>query len=375
MEDWIKLIMTGDPRVIAGLVVGGMAGIGAGIGVGKVFGNWSIHRKLATAETQLKDLKASVSDSVFLWLRKPYQRPANYVAVINDSIPIISVVNLKGGVGKTTIAANLVGYLSQQKRRDGTALQVLVIDLDYQGSLSSMLYTAAGLELHTTTSSYLLDPTSGVDLAKASVTSLRPKFENVDLYAAFEDFLESENRLMMEWLIHRNPEHGDIRYEMFRKLQSPGFLDKYDVVIIDCPPRMTTGFVAALNASTHLLMPTIADKLSAPAAIRFLKQLETLRPELFPATKLLGIVPSKIYDADKLTREEERVLDAMVADLLSQHKIFNIGVFKEQGIPARASMIKAAGTSLAYFDETDEVPRRAFDRLGRAILDRVRLKR
>ena len=138
---------------------------------------------------------------------------------------------------------------------------------------------------------------------------------------------------------------------------------------------MTTGFVAALNASTHLLMPTIADKLSAPAAIRFLKQLETLRPELFPATKILGIVPSKIYDAEKLTREEERVLDVMISDLLTQHRIYNIGVFKDEAIPSRASIIKAAGTSLAYFDTVDEVPKKAFDRLGRALLDRVRLKR
>ncbi len=375
MEDWVKLVLTGDPRVIAGLVIGALGGLGAGIAAGKVFGNWSLNGKLATAEAQLKDLKASVNDSVFLWLRKPYLRPPDYVSILNSSIPIISIVNLKGGVGKTTIAANLVGFLSQQKRRDGTPLQVLVIDLDYQGSLSSMLYTAAGLELHATKSHYLVDPAQNIDVAQASVTSLRPKFENVHIYAAEEDFLDTENRLMMEWLIQRTPEHGDIRYEMFRKLQSSGFLGNYDIVIIDCPPRMTTGFVAALSASTHLLMPTIADKLSAPAAIRFLKQLETLRPELFPATKLLGIVPSKIYDADKLTKEEERVIEQMISDLLTQHKIFNIGVFKGEAIPSRASFIKAAGTALAYFDTNDDVPKKAFDRLGRAILDRVKLKR
>lgn len=375
MEDWIKLVLTGDPRIVTGVVVGALAGVGAGIAGGKVFGNWSLNRKLAAAESQLNDLKASVNDSVFVWLRKPYQRPNDYVAILNNSIPIISVVNLKGGVGKTTIAANLVGFLSQQRRRDGTPLQVLVIDLDYQGSLSSMLYTAAGLELHDTKSHYLVDPSQSIDVAKASAASLRPKFDNVHIYAAFEDFLDTENRLMMEWLIHRTPTHGDIRYEMFKKLQSPGFLDSYDIVIIDCPPRMTTGFVAALTASTHLLMPTIADKLSAPAAIRFLKQLETLRPELFPATKLLGIVPSKIYDADKLTKEEERVLEQMISDLLRQHKIFDIGVFRGEPIPSRASFIKAAGTALAYFDGSDEVPRRAFDRLGRALLDRVKLKR
>lgn len=375
MEDWLKLVLTGDPRIVTGVILGGFAGVSAGIAGGKIFGNWSLSRRLATAEAQLKDLKATVDDSVFLWLRKPYQRPNDYVSIVNNSIPIISIVNLKGGVGKTTIAANLVAFLGEQRRKDGSPLNILVIDLDYQGSLSSMLYTAAGLEMHETKSQYLVDPSKSIELAKASVTSLRPKFDNVHLYASYEDFLETENRLMMEWLIHRNPEHGDIRYEMLRKLQSPGFLDAYDVVIIDCPPRMTTGFVQALCASTHLLMPTIADKLSAPAAIRFLKQLETLRPELFPATKLLGIVPNRTYDANSLTKEEAKVMQEMVADLLRQHKIYNIGVFSEEPVPSRASFIKCAGTALAYFDSSDDVPKKAITRLGRAILDRIKLKR
>jgi Mrp family chromosome partitioning ATPase len=198
MEDWLKLVLTGDPRIVTGVVLGGFAGISAGYTVGKVFGNWTLNRKLATAEAQLKDLKATVDDSVFLWLRKPYQRPSDYVSIVNNSIPIISIVNLKGGVGKTTIAANLVAFLAEQRRRDGSPLNILVIDLDYQGSLSSMLYTAAGLELHETKSQFLVDPTKSVELAKASVTCLRPKFENVHLYASFEDFLETENRLMME---------------------------------------------------------------------------------------------------------------------------------------------------------------------------------
>lgn len=375
MEELVKLVLSGDPRVVAGIVLGSMAGLGAGFTGGKIFGNWSLHRQLAKADEQLKDLKANVNDSVFVWLRKPYQRPDDYVRCINESIPIISIVNLKGGVGKTTIAANLIGFLSKQTRRDGQPLEVLVIDLDYQGSLSSMLFTAAGMVQHTTTTHHLVDPGQSVDVAKASVTSLRPTFSNVHLYASFEDFLDTENRLMMEWLIRRKPEHGDVRYELFRKLQSPGFLDDYDIVIIDGPPRMTTGFIAALCASTHLLMPSIADKLSAPAAIRFLKQLKTLRPELFPATELLGIVPSKTYDADNLTQAEERVFEEMATDLLRQHRIDNIGIFKSAPIPNRASFIKAAGTALAYFDTTDEVPARAFNRLGEAILKRVRLRR
>ena len=77
MEDWIKLAMSGDTRVVAGLVAGATMGLGAGVTAGKIFGNWTLSRKLANAEAQLKDLRSSVNDSVFVWLRKPYQRPAD----------------------------------------------------------------------------------------------------------------------------------------------------------------------------------------------------------------------------------------------------------------------------------------------------------
>ncbi len=372
MEDWIKLALTGDARVVAGLVAGAIAGLGAGFKGGQLFGNWSLSRRLADNEKQLVALKASLDNSVNLWLRK-VERPDDYVATINASIPIITVVNLKGGVGKTTIAANLIGYFSQEKRRDGSALRILAIDFDYQGSLSAMLLTSAGITTHKTASSTLIDPRQSVDTAKARAENLRPKYENVWLYSAYEDFLEVENRLMMEWIVQRDSGLGDVRYELYRKLQSPGFLSDFDLVIIDGPPRMTTGFVAALCASTHLLMPTIADKLSAPAAIRFLKQLEQLRPALFPATKLLGIVPSRTYCAESLTGKEAGVIDAMLSDLENLHRIFDVNVFRKEIVPHTASFISAAGAELAYFDAQDEVPRQAISRLGAAIKQRVGL--
>jgi chromosome partitioning protein len=375
MDNWINLLLTGDGRVVAGLVAGGLAGLGSGVTVGTVFGNWTLNRRLAAAEKQLGELKGSLEDSVHLWLRKPV-RAADYVQAINGSIPIITIVNLKGGVGKTTIAANLVAYFSEQRRRDGAPLRILVIDLDYQGSLSGMLTSEAGIEEFETTASFLLDPQHSVETAKAKALRLRPRFENVWLFAAHDDFLPEENRLMMEWIIQRNPNHGDLRYELHRKLQSPGFLDDYDLVIIDGPPRMTTGFLAGLCASTHLLIPTIADKLSAPASIRFLRQLQRLGPELFPATVLLGLVPSRTFKADgTLTEKESRVVDDMLADLEASYQIFDVNVFRTAAITHRSSFSEAAGSSLAYFHETDAVPREAISRLGNKIKDRIRLKR
>ena len=73
------------------------------------------------------------------WLVKP-PRPLEKLG--KSRIPILSIANLKGGVGKTTIAANLSGYFSSEATsvRDATRrCRVLAIDLDFQGSLSSVL--------------------------------------------------------------------------------------------------------------------------------------------------------------------------------------------------------------------------------------------
>src|SRR5258708_13845731 len=74
-----------------------------------------------------------------LWRRKPVvKQPEHYDRALQESIPILLVANLKGGVGKTTIAANLATYFEQCKGE-----QLLAIDLDHQGSLSSMLLPEA----------------------------------------------------------------------------------------------------------------------------------------------------------------------------------------------------------------------------------------
>jgi ribosome-dependent ATPase len=76
-----------------------------------------------------------------LWLAKEPKFPNNY-HVIKSSIPIFTVANLKGGVGKTTIATGLAAhFVNPLGKPDRKRERVLLIDLDFQGSLSSMALT------------------------------------------------------------------------------------------------------------------------------------------------------------------------------------------------------------------------------------------
>jgi cellulose biosynthesis protein BcsQ len=51
----------------------------------------------------------------------------------------------------------------------------------------------------------------------------------------------------------------------------------FDLIIIDCPPRLTTSKIQALCAGSHLLIPTIFDRTSAEAVVTLYEQVETLK--------------------------------------------------------------------------------------------------
>src|SRR5690606_39536377 len=125
-----------------------------------------------------------------------------------------------------------------------------------------------------------------------------------------------ENRVMVEWLIGMRPQ--DVRYNLARALLSDEIQSRYSRVIIDAPPRLTTGCVQALAAATHVLVPTILDDMSADAVGAFANQLR-VNQAIWPNLKLLGAVgtmttfnpaPNGILKEDALTQFE---LDAVVS--------------------------------------------------------------
>jgi cellulose biosynthesis protein BcsQ len=182
-----------------------------------------------------------------------------------------------------------------------------MIDLDHQSSLSN-LCLSAGEKAEVKRSHRYIDDlfVSGGDLTALNrcVSHLQTGTGSGQLYlaAAHEDFGDIENRLMTQWHSGLIPE--DIRYRLRAALHSPDLRDDYDVVLIDCPPRLTTGCINALAASDYVLIPVLLEDTSAEAVPRILGWLKRFQTNSCAELNVLGVVGNKAFPRTKLISRE-----------------------------------------------------------------------
>ena len=92
---------------------------------------------------------------------------------------------------------------------------------------------------------------------------------------------------MVEWLLGDRLQ--DVRYTLYHLLRQPDVRDRFGLVLIDCPPRLTTACIQALCTSTHILIPTVLDPTSAKAVGYFGTQLKR-HEDLWPYLKVVGVL-------------------------------------------------------------------------------------
>src|SRR5262249_30096765 len=109
--------------------------------------------------------------------------------------PVILVANLKGGVGKSTLVANLAAYFKEAGKR------VLVIDGDYQGSLSNMLLAADGNDRTSAEINRVLEPGSTTGSFKVACYRFQRRLTGSTIVASSYALAAMENRLMIEYLL------------------------------------------------------------------------------------------------------------------------------------------------------------------------------
>jgi cellulose biosynthesis protein BcsQ len=260
------------------------------------------------AERDANDLNKQI-DQITKQEERVWERPvvgAPFQPLAHRRVPIIAVLNLKGGVGKTTITANLAGTMAQQGKK------VLVIDADYQRSLSTLLVPDKDrkiLHLEKRTLQHFL---AGSD--HSSVSLLRAAYEvpglgsygvvtnsdvlrsqsDTSLGTLGESLEDVEMRLMAEWMFRRTG--PDVRLSLREALHDDLLQQQgYRYVLIDCPPRLSTACINALAACDFFLVPVLLDATSARAVPNLFRTLRRLRSNsLFPDLKCLGVVANEI---------------------------------------------------------------------------------
>jgi ATPases involved in chromosome partitioning len=185
---------------------------------------------------------------------------------------ILSITNLKGGVAKTTITYNLGGVLAERQKR------VLLIDMDYQANLTTLF---EGEESR-------FD--GGPNIARVLLESLPLSQAIQETSVPFVSIVPADIDLAL--VDSRFQSDLNAHFLLAELLDS--VRDRFDYVLIDCPPNLLLGTRMALVASNAYLVPVGADRFSLRAALHVQQVADNIRKRANRDLKLLGIVMTRI---------------------------------------------------------------------------------
>lgn len=273
----------------------------------------------------------------------------------------VALVNMKGGVGKSTLAANIGWYCAYYAN-----LRILMIDLDPQFNLSQYMLGNDGYEEH-------------LKQKKLTVVDI---FEQHIPSNASQDSLGSEAiTVVQEWddgsLIHVIPSSLELAWTLKNPHQKEHLVrdyilevkDDYDLILIDCPPTESMLTTAAYMSSDFLVVPVRPEYLSTiglPLLVRSLSDYRrAYRKE--PHPKLAGIV---FNDSDSSKPEHGRSRKTVKAVAKKQKwEVFNNQLSHSDSYPTGAR----AGKPIFLTDYARQWKKEELKALAREFLKRVGL--
>ncbi|MEO1328044.1 MAG: ParA family protein [Pseudomonadota bacterium] len=296
--------------------------------------------------------------------REPNDVARRLGGTLQQGPKVVVICNLKGGVGKTTLAANFGAYLADT---NGPLKQrVLFIDLDFQGSLSATLANTINERPRNRVVSIYEDhyqPMLALNQAQP-VTHERMqgcRFLDADTRLAVDD-----ERLKYRWALGEFED--DMRYRLTRFLQEPQVRSAFDAVVIDCPPRDSLLTYSAYAAATHVFVPTRLDRLSTASNTLFLASLAQEKAPLWPSMRMGGFIASMTKQSTGLTEKESvHISDTERAALDAWGEPVT---FVGAHVPTKVAIADSAGLSFAYFDANDGTDT-IFSGVGEAMARRI----
>lgn len=230
---------------------------------------------------------------------------------------VISFINMKGGVGKTTLSIGVADYLANFKK---DPLKILIIDIDPQFN----------------TTQALLDRYSKLDYFK----DILPNEKTINkLFKPQVNFAEhyispKSNELITQLTTNLDLLCGDLNLVLANKSSDYGHVKRlkrfikdnelkefYDLILIDCPPTLTIYTDSALMASDYYLIPNRIDRYSIIGISSLTKAINNLIREEDITLKCLGLVYTIVED--ELTEKQRNLKD----DFELKDELQNITIF------------------------------------------------
>jgi len=250
---------------------------------------------------------------------------------------IVSIVNQKGGVGKTTTAVNLATALA------AIGKSVLLVDLDPQGNASTGLGVPPS-ERKRSSYELLMENAPVGDVAQnTSIPLLDIIPATIDLSAAEIELATTERReQLLKIAFAGEKAHG------------------YDYILIDCPPSLGLVTINALVASHQIFIPLQCEFYALEGLSHLLKTFKLIQRKLNPQLTIMGVVLTMYDKRNRLTQHIEEDVRDFLGDVVFQTVIprnVRMSEAPSHGLPALLYDMNCRG-SQAYLKLARELLKR-----------------
>lgn len=216
---------------------------------------------------------------------------------------VISFLNIKGGVAKTTSCVNVAAELGRQGKK------VLIIDLDPQSNATKYL----NVYNPNTKGTYEL-------LAGEDVPIQGTIYKNLWIVPANINLIMSEGEILADT--------KKARETRLKKWLNSKKEDSFDYILIDCPPSLGMLSINALAASKYVIVPLKIDKFALDGFEYLMGSIQGVKEEFNDELKLLGILVT-MDRATTINREIKQELKEELGDMLFKQSIRdNVDVIK-----------------------------------------------
>ncbi len=245
---------------------------------------------------------------------------------------VISIVNQKGGVGKTITAVNLATALAAIDKR------TLIIDADPQGNATTSFAIEKNKYKDNLYSVLVTDSKAENAILNTGIEGLDILISHIDLAAAEMDLVNLQN----------------FRSRLKEKIRD--VIEKYDYVIIDCPPSLGLLTINALSASTSVLIPLQCEFFALEGLGHLMETIKMIKANLNKGLQISGVILTMHDKRNNLTEMVEEDVRGCIGDLVYATVIprnVRISEASSHGKPALVYDMYCAG-SKAYLEVAKE---------------------